>query len=93
MYTDLIHYKLAPQISEKDFLKLTLQVRKEWLEHQPGFIEWTQHRNLKGGFTDIVTWASKADAKAAEKNMANNPHDKSWGACYTDVKSEHLESL
>jgi heme-degrading monooxygenase HmoA len=45
------------------------------IESQPGFLGW-QALTATGDpalFTDIVTWASLAEAKAAGRNFATNP--------------------
>ena len=93
MYTDIIHYELPATLDQKEFLALTEKVRTDWMQPLHGFVSWTQHRNLKGGYTDIVVWQSQAAAKKAEAEMAHNPHQEAWVACYQNVRSEALESL
>lgn len=93
MYTDIIHYDLAPHITTANFLVLLKKVKEDWMLHQEGFISWSQHNNSQGHFTDIVHWKSKTTAKKAETQMEKNPHHKAWVACYQNIRAETLESL
>ena len=93
MIIDIIHYQLAPGISEPEFLALTQRVRQEWMQHQKGFLDWKQCKNSSGGYTDVVSWAAAEDAKAAEKAMANYPEAPAWEACYTDVSYFQLSPI
>ena len=63
-------------------MKIAQQVVTDWMKNLPGFIKWEIHSNNDGGFTDIVYWKSKADAKNAEKEMINIPNAGDWFACY-----------
>ena len=39
-------------------------------------------KNNEGGYTNIVYWKSKEDAKKAEAAMANIPNANDWYSCY-----------
>lgn len=78
MYTDIIHYDLAKSVNYNRFLNITAKVLTDWMQHQKGFVSWTQHRNSRGGYTDIVIWESKEADQIAEDKMSENPHQKDW---------------
>lgn len=54
MYKDIISYKLGENISEEHLLNVAIDITKNWLRKQPGFIKWEIHKNNDGGYTDIV---------------------------------------
>lgn len=56
-------------------------------------MSWTQYRNSRGGYTDIVIWESKEAPQIAEGKMSENPHQKDWVECYQNIQSEALESI
>jgi hypothetical protein len=56
-------------------------------------VSWTQYRNSRGGYTDIVVWESKKAAQKAETKMAENQHQNDWVGCYQNIQSESLESV
>ena len=56
-------------------------------------MSWTQYRNSRGGYTDIVVWESKKAAQKAETKMAENPPQNDWVGCYQNIQSESLESV
>jgi hypothetical protein len=93
MYTDIIHYELANSVNHDHFLNITAKVLSDWMQHQKGFVSWTQYRNSRGGYTDIVVWESKKAAQKAEAKMAENPHQNDWVGCYKNIQSESLESV
>ncbi|MCE2504310.1 MAG: hypothetical protein J4G05_09685 [Chlorobi bacterium] len=82
MYKDIISYKLAENISEEHLLNVASDVLKYWMSTQSGFIKWEIHKNNDGGYTDIVYWESKDDAKKAEADMVNIPNANDWYSCY-----------
>ena len=82
MYKDIISYKLAPDVSEAHLLKVANEIIKNWMKDLPGFIKWEIHKNNDGGYTDIVHWQSKEDAKKAEADMVNIPNANDWYSCY-----------
>ena len=82
MYKDIISYKLAENISEEYLLNVASDVLKYWMSTQSGFIKWEIHKNNDGGYTDIVYWESKDDAKKAEADMVNIPNANDWYSCY-----------
>ena len=95
MYKDIINYELAANISEEHLVKIAKQIVTDWMKHQPGFIKWEINTNNDGGFTDIVYWESKQDAKNAEKEMANIPNATDWYACYKEgtISSKNLTAI
>lgn len=92
MYKDIISYELAENTTEQQLLNSTKQVLESWMEKQPGFLKWEIHSNRNGHYTDIVYWASREDAQAAEKEMVNIPNGAAWFACYKEgtIKSENI---
>jgi len=82
MYKDIINYKLANGVSEKHLLNIANEIIKFWMSKQSGFIKWEIHKNNNGGYTDIVYWESKEDAKKSEADMVNIPNVNDWFACY-----------
>ncbi len=84
MYKDIISYKLANSISEKRLLDIAGEIIKSWMSSQSGFIRWEICKNNDDGYTDIVSWESKEDAKKAEKEMMNIPNAANWYACYAE---------
>jgi hypothetical protein len=95
MYKDIITYELAENITEEHLLKVAGQIVNEWMKNLPGFIKWEINTNSDGGYTDVVTWASKADAENATKEMANIPNSGDWFACYKpdSISSKNLLSI
>ena len=82
MYKDIISYELAENKSEEELLKVAGQIVKDWMNKQPGFVNWEIHSNGDGSYTDIVYWVSKEAAKKAELEMVNMPNGAEWFACY-----------
>ena len=96
MYKDIISYKLAENISEEHLLSVCKDIVKNWMSKQSGFVRWEIHKNNNGvGYTDIVYWESKNDAKKAETNMVNAPNANSWYSCYEkdSISSQNLDLL
>ena len=84
MYKDIITYQLAENTSKAELLQVAKQIATDWMKKQSGFIKWEIHINSDGSFTDIVYWASMADAKNAEKEMINIPNASAWYECYKE---------
>jgi hypothetical protein len=65
------------------------------MRNQPGFIKWEIHKNTDGGYTDIVHWESKEDAKKSETDMVNIPNANDWFSCYEDgsISSKNLNQI
>ena len=76
MYKDIISYRLAKNVSEEHLLDVASDVFRNWMSKQTGLIGWEIHRSDDGGYTDIVYWESKDDAKEAEADMMNIPNAK-----------------
>lgn len=95
MYKDVITYELAENTTEEKLFKIANQIVNDWMKNQSGFIKWEIHSNSKGGFTDIVYWKTKEDAKKAEKEMVNIPNAGEWYGCYKDgsISSENLTTI
>jgi hypothetical protein len=95
MYKDIITYKLADEVTEEHLLSVAEQIVENWMIKQHGFTKWEIHKNNTGGYTDIVYWNSKEDAKKAEKEMMNIPNANDWYECYkTDsIESKNLEEI
>ena len=95
MYKDMITYELADNISSAHLLNVAEQIANEWMKLHPGFIKWEIHTNNDGTYTDIVYWASEADAKTAEKDMANIPIASQWYGCYKQgsISSKNLHLM
>ena len=93
MYKDIISYQL--EVTEEHLLRVADQIVESWMTKQPGFIKWEIHKNNTGGYTDIVYWNSKEDAKRAEKEMVNIPNANDWYGCYKDgsIESTNLEEI
>ena len=93
MYKDIITYQL--EVTEEHLLRVADQIVENWMTKQPGFIKWEIHKNNTGGYTDIVYWNSKGDAKKAEKEMTNIPNANDWYGCYKDgsIESTNLEEI
>ncbi len=91
-YKDIISYELAEGISEAHLLSIAEEVLNSWMSKQPGFLGWEIHKTSEGIYSDIVHWASKEDAKAAEKDMANIPNGADWYGCYKQgsISSKNL---
>ncbi|KAA3650500.1 MAG: hypothetical protein DWP98_04645 [Bacteroidetes bacterium] len=92
MYKDIISYELAENVSVKHLTTVAKKVVNNWMKKQPGFKKWEIHSNNDGTYTDIVYWASKGDAKNAEKEMGNIPNATDWFECYKQgsISSKNL---
>lgn len=95
MYKDVISYKLAENVTEEHLLNVAGKIIKSWMSKQPGFIKWEIHKNSNGGYTDIVYWESKDDAKKSEADMVNIPNANDWFACYEEgsISSKNLTQV
>ena len=95
MYKDIISYRLAKNVSEERLLDVASDVFRNWMSKQTGLIGWEIHRNDDGGYTDIVYWESKDDAKEAEADMRNIPNAKDWISCYEEgsISSRNLNQV
>ncbi len=95
MYKDIISYQLADEVTEEHLLSVAARIVESWMTKQPGFIKWEIHKNNAGGYTDIVYWNSKEDAKRAEKEMTNIPNANDWYECYKEnsIESQNLEEV
>ena len=95
MYKDLITYELAENTTEDQLTKIAKQIVNDWMKNQAGFVNWEINKNSDGSYTDIVTWNSKADAKASEKEMVNIPNASAWFGCYKkgSISSKNLTHI
>ena len=95
MYKDIISYQLADEVTEDHLLSVAARIVESWMTKQPGFVKWEIHKNNAGGYTDIVYWNSKEDAKRAEKEMTNIPNANDWYECYKEnsIESQNLEEV
>ena len=95
MYKDIISYNLGESVSEEHLLNVSSEILKSWMNKQQGFIKWEIHKNSDGGYTDIVYWESKVDAKKSEADMVNIPNANDWFACYEkgSISSKNLSLI
>lgn len=95
MYKDIIHYKLADGVTEEYLLDIAKQIVTSWMNKQPGFIKWEINKDNEGGYTDIVYWESKQDAKNSEADMGNIPNVEKWYNCYdrSSISSSSISQL
>ena len=95
MYKDIISYELAEGISQEHLLSVAKQIVESWMKEQVGFIKWEIHANGDKGYTDIVYWKTKEDAKNSEKDMGNIPNSGDWYACYKQgsISSKNLTTV
>ena len=84
MYKDIITYELAEGITEEHLLEVAQDIIDNWMKNLPGFISWEIHKSEDVQYTDIVSWASKVDAKNAELEMMKIPNAGKWFACYKE---------
>lgn len=82
MHKDIINYELAENVTEEHLLSVAKDIIDNWMKKLPGFVKWEIHSNCNGGYTDIVYWETKEDAKNAEKDMMNIPNASDWYSCY-----------
>ncbi len=92
MYKDIITYELADGVTEAHLLSVAADIIKNWMSQQPGFVKWEIHKTEEGGYSDIVYWKTRDDAKKAEAEMVNIPNANDWFACYKEgsISSKHL---
>ena len=95
MYKDIITYQLANEVTEEHLLRVAKQIVESWMKKQPGFVAWEIHKNNTDGYTDIVYWNSKEDAKRAEQEMVNIPNANDWYECYMEnsIEGKNLEEI
>lgn len=84
MYKDLISYELAEGVSVDQLKTVADTIVTTWMKKLPGFISWEINRVDSNAFIDIVSWETEADARNAEKEMANIPNAGDWFACYKE---------
>lgn len=65
------------------------------MSKRSGFIKWEIHKSNDGGYTDIVYWNSKGDAKKAEAEKINIPNASDWYSCYEkdSISSKNLSQI
>ena len=92
MYKDIISYELADGVSQEHLIAVAKRIFEDWMKNQAGFIKWEIHTTSDAGYTDIVYWRSKEDAKNAEKEMGNIQNAAEWFACYKEgtISSKNL---
>jgi len=90
VYKDIITYELAEGINKDHLIEVAQDIIDNWMKNLPGFISWEIHNNDEGKYTDIVSWASKVDAKNAELEMMKIPNAGEWFACY---KEDSISSI
>ena len=95
MYKDIITYTLAKDIDENHLISIASTIKETWMNQQKGFLKWEIHKNNNGGYTDIVYWNYKEDAKNAEMKMIEIPNAQDWYACYKkgSINSIKLEQV
>ncbi len=95
MYTDIIRYKLADEVTQEQLFIAADEILNSWMKKQPGFISW-EINSVKDGYLDIVKWEDKDSAKAAEAVIKIDiPLDNAWYACYdfSSIKSDNTTQL
>ena len=95
MYKDIITYELAEGITKEHLLEVAHDVIENWMKNLSGFISWEIHSSESGQYTDIVSWASKVDAKNAEVEMMKIPNAGAWFSCYKEgsISSVAVKSI
>lgn len=95
MYKDIISYELAEGISKDHLIEIAQDIIDNWMKNLSGFISWEIHHDDEGKYTDIVSWASKVDAKNAELEMMKIPTAGAWFACYKEgsISSKAIKSV
>ena len=95
MFKDVIRYELAEGISEQHLLRVAQEVFDSWMSKQAGFQAWEISKDQNGEYADLVYWDSEADAKNAQKEMANIPNAAAWFGCYKPdtIKGQRLNLL
>lgn len=95
MYKDVITYELAEGITRDHLIEVAQDIIENWMKNLSGFISWEIHNSEDGKYTDIVSWASKVDAKNAELEMMKIPNVGAWFACYKEgsIISTALKSV
>lgn len=95
MYKDIITYELAEGITKDQLIEVAQDIIENWMKNLSGFISWEIHNSEDGKYTDIVSWASKVDAKNAELEMMKIPNAGAWFACYKEgsIISKALKSV
>ena len=95
MYKDIITYELAEGITRDHLIEVAQDIIENWMKNLSGFISWEIHNSEDGKYTDIVSWASKVDAKNAELEMMKIPNAGAWFACYKEgsIISTALKSV
>lgn len=94
MYKDIITYELAAGVTEEQLLSVGQQIVNDWMKSLNGFVSWEIHQSATG-YTDIVTWETKEDAKNAEQEMVKIPNAGVWYACYKEgsISSTNLTRI
>ncbi len=89
---ELASFKLEDTINEVDFLDISTDFQKNFVEQQPGFIQRKLIRK-EDTWCDLVVWENMTFAEAVSKAMGNNESAKKYGACIKagTVTVEHYE--
>jgi len=68
-----MRFRLAPGISEADFLAADRRLQHEFAYQQPGLLRRTTARGEDGGWVVIDLWRSAADADACASRWDSDP--------------------
>lgn len=92
MYTDIIEYKLADNVTKDHLLSTAKDIFDSWMSKQPGFISWQINTLSDGLFVDIVQWETESAAKDAEKSMQTDLEPEKSGAWFGCYNMESIQS-
>jgi hypothetical protein len=70
---EIMKFRLAPGISEAEFLSADRRLQHEFAYQQPGLLRRTTARGEDGGWVVIDLWRSAADADACAARWDSDP--------------------
>lgn len=76
---EIVTFRLIPGADRAGFVKAA-QGTEAAVRRQPGFVARMLVEAEDGAWTDVVTWASHADATAAAENVIADPDFAPFGA-------------
>jgi len=66
---EIAQFRLRAGVSEKDFLKVSDQLQKDYLVKQKGYVDRELVKREDGLWSDVFHWSSMEDAKRVGENI------------------------
>src|SRR5437763_12534029 len=90
---EMITFRLAPGVSEGDFLEADARMQAEFCYRQPGIVRRTTARGNGGDWITVVLWGSMAQADAADERSRRDPVASALAGLVEGVETRRYTTL